>query len=396
MDMDWVTTSTGREANPTRMLIFFTVKFIRNGQDVSDEFGVNAPIAAAAMLLMEGGNFLPEMEKTFMERESEGKFLIDQVENFGTTMNTTYMKDRYMAYTLPNEGVNENPNTTEPRVPGPDNGIYFPFYWSRAWYYQYGILHTEYFMDNIEEQTQGLFMLSEVSPLMPIVLMTVEGMQKSTYQNFGFWVSEFMNIHVHEKKPTGIKKILVGIMKAFLSLIDAIINFFLKIPVLKQVLEGIISILMRAFDLEYDSARGLLTQIIAVIIIIIISVFVPPMISTIGTIGAGTVAAGAAVGGVSVGTMMAIGNIASSVYQVYATAVKGAASYNAAEDSRDLAMKRMREMRDPKSAITNAFFGTLGSQKDHSRSDEMMYNYMFNPFDLMEQATQQAPMGETI
>ena len=53
------------------------------------------------------------------------------------------------------------------------------------------------------------------------------------------------------------------------------------------------------------------------------------------------------------------------------------------------------QLRDPMNKVHEAFFGTLGSSTDQKRSDNLMYNLMFNPFDVLEQAPQQKVLGET-
>jgi hypothetical protein len=390
---DWVVGADMRTANAARLKNFFSAKILSGGSDITNQIDPLVRVAITCMILMEGSNAFASNSQMFTESNDGTWFNIDQIESFSANINNSYMKSRYDAYTLPNEGANENMDSTEPRVPGPRTAVYFPFYYASIWDSVRLSLGSQYFKDILDEETGGLFI-----PMGPYadVAMTVEGLRTSTYEDFGFWVSAFMMIHTFVDQGSKFNQIIVGIMRAFLTFVDALVGFFLKIPILKQMLEGIIGWIMSRFDLEYDSARGVLVQVIAAIIIIIIGFYLGPILgAAFSTATAGTTIAVSGLTIAVIGAMLNIASMASYAYQIYNTMRQSALSYGEAEDDREQEKLRLMRLRDPMNKVHEAFFGTLGSSTDQKRSDNLMYNLMFNPFDVLEQAPQQKVLGET-
>ena len=226
--------------------------------------------------------------------------------------------------------------------------------------------------------------------------MTVDGLRKSTAGNFGFWVSQYMYIHMHAKQPTGIKAVVIGIMDAFASFVNAMTEIFLKIPVLKQSTQLIISVIGRIFAVDDDAAKAIFNKIIMAIIIIVISYFTAGAFSAaIGTTGATTASVGLSTG-LMAGMQTAI-TISSNALTLYNTATQAAA----VEVSEELDEQQRREafMKARNQNATNpgatAFGNTMGTLEEHEAKNKLMYDIMFNPFNLHPQAipAEELPSG---
>ncbi len=228
------------------------------------------------------------------------------------------------------------------------------------------------------------------------IYMLYDGIDKVKPEVFGYYVSAFMHFRIEKKKDGWLKRFLGGLIKAFLSLVDAIVGIFLKVPLLKQVTELILSVIGKVAGIDVKGARNILKQIIALIIVAIISYFLPPLapelFAAVTAAGAATtVVTVATITGLSVGLVSAIsmmityGSYALQVYNVIQQQKVASLAEDIAMDNAnaDYAQRKAAEMRDK---VKEAFMGTMGNAEEHDQSNEMMYNIMFNPFTNHAQA----------
>ncbi len=224
-----------------------------------------------------------------------------------------------------------------------------------------------------------------------VVYMTVEGLKKSTQSDFGYLVSKFLDMKVIQKSEKSyFKKFFGGLIKAFVSFIDAVIGTMLKIPILKQTVELVLSVLGKMFSLSMEGAKAILTQIVMAIVIAVVSFFMPPFGVELAS-------------GLSIGLTAGVTSLSSVVstistgFSIYGAAMEGAL-IGSNIDEQTAERERLDTLwknRDPESAIKTAFAGTMGSVQMNENADDIMYNKMFNPFFGFEQAIPAHVAGET-
>ncbi len=383
-EVDWIIGTDSQSANPTRLRNHFTIEFYNGTTNVTSQFAYTEQQAVLCMIFMEGTNAFQNLVQQSSDELIGTLYYKNQAEEWSTSMNVSYMESRYDAYTLPNEGVNSNPNSTEERVPGASDVIFFPFYWANIWDSVRLLGASPEFALKLEEETNGLFIALGSTGY---AAMTVEGLRKADVGTFGFWVSQYMTIHIHQQQPTGIKAVIVGIMDAFLTFIDAVTGLFLQIPILKQTTQLIISIIGRIFAVEGDTARQIFNAIILAVILIIVSYYVAPLISSSFSTLTSTVVVetGLSVGlSAGISTMITYSSNALSIYNaaMNAKAIGDAQEYAKDKAERDARMRKYKE----KSAVQKAFMGTLGTVKQNESTNYLMYDAMFNPYDNHPQA----------
>lgn len=371
----WETQGAAEIINSQLLMSTFVITFTKNGTDVTSSMPEYLPNAVLAMALLEP-NTMNSTSKSFIERNEGGYIYLDQVEIFSEALNSSPIENNFLMYTHLNPLYPDENEVEERTIQIGGNGNYLPYYWTNIWV---SYISSD---DNIEEDSNGLFIPIGVG----YNAMTVEGLKKASYQNFGFYASELMNVHTHVKAEGNVlKRMFMAIVKAFLSLVDAIVNFFLKVPIFKQILEGVISWIMNKFDLEYDLSKGVLKQFVAAILITIISIFFPPMIGMTSPLTTST----AIISGVAIGTMSAavmVVDIANTIYSLYNTYRQSITMAQYERDAKEKRIQKIKQQNDPMNAVKEAYFGTLGSYQDQEQSDNLMYNQMFNPFDNMNQA----------
>ncbi len=258
---------------------------------------------------------------------------------------------------------------------------------------------------DIELTTDGLFTTTNAAldPTNPQIstYMTVEALKTIKPEVFGFYVSEFMDLHIIKEQAGVIKRFFMGIIKAFLSLIDAITGIFLKIPVLKQMTEIILSVIGTMFGVDAEGARAILSKIIMAIIIIVISIYFPPASQMLGMMGATATVSSTLVGagisqGVAAGlsTLVTYGSHAISIYNTAKDAAAAEIEKDTAEINKNNEYIRKKLVSANK--VAEAFFGTMGDVDNYGDSNEIMMNVMFNPFYFHPQAVPAEEINQNI
>lgn len=236
------------------------------------------------------------------------------------------------------------------------------------------------------------------------IYMTVEGLRKTQPGEFGYYMSTFLNIKYIKKRHGFFQRFIRGLIKAFLNFIDAIIGIFLKIPILKQITELVLSVIGSLFGVDATTAREILTQIIAAIIIIIIAPYAIEALSAaltstsaalIGTTATTTTVAGNLAIGLTPGIQTAI-TMTSNALNIYNAAMTARSQglrrqMDIAQTNRDYAREKMQEQTNHESTT---FAGTMGSMSTYEGSNAMMYDMMFNPFYNFNQAVPAAKLEE--
>jgi len=208
--------------------------------------------------------------------------------------------------------------------------------------------------------------------------MTYDGMKNARYENFGFYVSEFLEIYAKNNQGGFLKRFVMGLIKAFLTLIDTIVGFFVTLPVIKQVVEIILSAIVKVFGLTYNEAEGLLKSILKTLLISILIFFAPTLVGTTpGTWGASSV--GTMLGASSGYNLMPTLTMTFDMYSAGMIGIKEGAMKDE-ESEQEIANQLNEEFEDP---ISQAFSGTMGATSTKNEADDMMYNLMFNPLDML-------------
>ncbi len=212
--------------------------------------------------------------------------------------------------------------------------------------------------------------------------MSVEGLRRAQPGDFGFYVSQFMTINYKQKKQSWLKRFIGGLIKAFLNFIDAVIGIFLKIPVLKQIVEVVLSVIGSIFGVDADSAIAILGQIILAVVITLVAPY------TLGTMGlGGAVTATSLLPGLTTGisTLVTYSSYAMQFYNIgMQEKMIGEAEEHAIESAdRQYEIEKAQAAMDK---VKQAFSGTMGTAEEHASKDMMMYEIMFNPFFYHPQA----------
>jgi len=213
--------------------------------------------------------------------------------------------------------------------------------------------------------------------------ITVEGIRTSTQGMFGYLVSELLDLRVtRQDKRNWLQKFVGGLIKAFLSFIDAIINVALKIPILKQTTEILLAGIASVFNVSFEGAKDILGQVILAVTIIAISFFMPSISGTALSASPSSVAIGLNA------SLSAIAQYASWGNSLYSAVQRGQYSDSQREinkNRQDMADERYvyerDNMQDP---VAQAFMGTMGSYEMNRQADKMMFEQMFDLFATLE------------
>jgi hypothetical protein len=260
---------------------------------------------------------------------------------------------------------------------------------------------------NVKKVTKGLFVLGN-NPGAPIqgniyvyvankptpIHLIYKGIRKTDMDIFGFYMSSFMNIGTKRDKGGFFKRFIGGLIRAILGLIGAVLELFLRIPILKQIVEVFMKIIGVAFGVDGATALEILKRVIFAVIMVVAMSFIAPMINSamgMTTTTATTTASVASATGLSVGM---VGGINTALtYSSYAMqAFSAAQNGKAVGEMREIAEKRANDAYQKSKALAasqasnNGFIGTLGTQQQNQSSDFIMYEAMFNPITYMEQA----------
>ncbi len=372
------------KATPERLTNTLSVQVMENANDITSSFSADFLNAIIGMILIDGNNIFVKTSGNFTRDNDGTTEAINQVETFNASFNKTFMLDQYTRYTI------DDPDEDDPqfRIVGNqcvDSGSgytgfqYEPRYWTHIWMARDDTTTYDTF-----ELSDGLFY--QINRTWDSVTgeyiggdnhMTVDGLRKSQYATYGYFASEFMEIYSKVDSGGFLKRFIMGLIKAFLSFIDAVVGTFMKIPVLKQLLEIIISFVVKIFGLTYSEAKGIISAIIKAIFIAII-VFYAPVLMGYTPGAAGGAIAGVTIG-VTAGTSL-IPTIISTAVNMYSSIVTGMA---------EGAMEDIKKAQEESQAMEvdvetkKAFSGTMGSRQEHESSDDLMYNRMFNPLDFL-------------
>jgi hypothetical protein len=264
---------------------------------------------------------------------------------------------------------------------------------------------------DIEEVTEGLFYMKkrqrsfcEENPESPLcrgqegweeqikedIYLRVDAIKKIDPNIFGYYMSAFMYIKTKRKKAGFFKRFIGGLIRAILSLIGAVLELFLKVPILKQITEGVIKVVASIFGVSGATALEILKQVILSIILIVVT----PIISSsvMGSLGIGTTTgAVTSATGLSVGMMGGVNTAltySSYAMQAFQAGMNGRAVGEAKEHAEKKANDNYRRNKALEATRRNqaGFIGTMGTMAQHQTSDFLMYEAMFNPLTYMEQA----------
>ena len=225
------------------------------------------------------------------------------------------------------------------------------------------------------------------------VYMTVKGVKKARPDDFGFYVSMYLHINVKRKKGGFIARFFGGIIRAFLSILDALIGIFLKIPILKQVTLMILNFIGNIFGVDIDTARGILAQILmTVILFFVMPVAIDSLKGLMGIEAATTSSALLPGMSASMSSSLTMFSQGMSMYNnASAMAIASMEQDRIIEDANAEYAAREEEVLDP---IQGAFGGTMGSMETHEQADKMNYDVIFNPFYYWEQAIPSVEFGK--
>ncbi len=375
------------EANPTMLLNTMNISFFSGAADITPNFSDDFKDMIISFVLLEGAaaGFLNVTQESATSLNGDMREVL-QNELFNVNFNKIYMAGLFSKYSV--EGENEDGRTVYSagtnvicgEGEGQSNFQFFLKYWSMAWKAR----DTQVIEDNLL-LTNGLFM--QIDKRWNLVLeiweygenrMTYKGMQQARYDDFGFYVSEFMEIHAKLEDQSFIKGFFVGLMKVFLEMIDAIVGFFMTLPIMKQMTEVILSGIVKVFGLTYNEAEGLLKSIARAIIIAII-IYFAPMLAGAAAGAWGGAAAGVLIGATSGLTLLPAISIAMSLYSAAASGIM-----EGSEEDQKEAERILNSQRDVTSeAERQAFLGTMGTMDTYNAANDMMYTDMFNPLDLL-------------
>jgi hypothetical protein len=203
---------------------------------------------------------------------------------------------------------------------------------------------------------------------------------------FGYYCSLTMELNIKKKKRKWYQKLIAGLIGMFLGLLDAILNIFMKIPILKQVVTLLLNVIGKIFGLSIEGAKVVLKKIIGMLLMAILSFIIPgigfsfsSIFSSINSIFTQSF----------MNAIMSLVNFASQLTSFVSDMVSSIREARMVDKEKALAdqdykMRVDREkMEDPRK---KAFNGTMGTFESHQTMDEIMYDAMFNPFDTLQQA----------
>jgi len=390
---DYTETSDLKIAKNDRLMNVFTVQLFSNSIDVSENFTEQFKKTILAIILMENDNSFIRTSSNFTRVESSGWEAISQTETFNTTLNKTHIDTLYTNYTK------DDPNEDDIKFRISGQMVYaienyefeyFPYYWGNIWY---GRDHMG--VEDLFEMSDGLFV--QVDRTWNAYLqkwyggsnrMTYEGLRKSTHKNFGYYVSEFMEVYAKVDQGGFLKRFFMGLIKAFLSLIDAFVNLLFKIPILKQLIEILVGFIGKLFGLTFSQSIGIMKSLIKTILIAVAIYFAPMLAGELAG------AWGGVLSNLMAGTMSGlqmIPHLISAGVNIYTSAQSGIQK-GTQEDIKAEKQKLANE--NPEIATTEAFMGTLGTTKQHEATDELMFNLMFNPLELINMGELPPTLGE--
>ena len=408
--------------NPETLFNSYEILLYRNGIDVSDEFNESLKFFLAFLAITESSMISEGNTNTIIQNIDMSDYLQEYIDE-GTYTNVIWNEiitssdyyfdnlqreeladeSRYQYYAQScNETNTCNEGMTDEEKDAKNPTLFFPSY---LWWSSEILVEQD-----IEEATNGLFTMEKGEPVIIIiggiatesypnssVYMTVEGMKKSTDGDFGYWVSTFMNISFEIDEGSFLSRFIGGLIKAFLSFIDAVVGIFLKIPILKQATEIIMSVIGTIFGVDATTARAILGQLIMAVIIMFIAPYITAGFNTVfsststmlGTITTGT--AEVVSTGMSVGMSPAISTLitySSNALTLFEAGMRGKAVGEAKRYAMESANRTYRNMKAQEEAAksTGVIGGTMGGSNIYAQMNNGMYNIMFNPFYFHPQA----------
>lgn len=358
-------------ADARRLTNIYTVSIFNNTIDVTANFDEDFRDMLTALILMEGDNSFVKISESFI---IDDKNLI-QTEEFSSTLNKSYISEQYKAYTVDDPNQEDEKYRIVNYLKDDGNGVtnleYFSFYWAHFWNARDG-----YTLEDIYGATEKLFI-----EILNHKYMTKEGLKKSTKENFGYYVSEFMEIYNKVDGGNWLKRFVMGIIKAFLSLIDAFLNIIEMMPVLGQIMQIMMTWIGSIFGFSYEQIREFVKIVILMIILSYASALLGAYLATTGgaaaTVGTNLLT-GIAGGAMTVPQMLSFG------LEIYSAGMAGleAATRVGIEEEAEEASKREENI-EADTPSFDAFLGTMGSRQQHEDSDTLMYVTMFNPLDSL-------------
>lgn len=213
--------------------------------------------------------------------------------------------------------------------------------------------------------------------------MLIDGIDKMRMDMFGYMMSETMKIEFKQDKGSKLERFIGGLIRAFVKMFDALIGLMLKIPIMKQLVTILINAIANIFGLNFEQAQMVLGKILMAVFMIGLSALVSPMIfGEVGSIASSSILPGM---DASLATMLTVTSDAMDIYSTATqAAMQGRRIMDQEREKQEDRRKRDWEYDHPDPM--KAFLASTHSPDQSDRQNEMMYNLMFNPMYIFQQA----------
>jgi len=254
----------------------------------------------------------------------------------------------------------------------------------------FGIMWKErerFWLENIETESKGLF----VKPDGGRAYLSYEKLRNIDSETFQYYISTTMEVKYGNNDGFFVS-FFKGLAAAIVGLLDAVINVFLHLPILGDLLRFAISTIGKLFGLSYEEALAVFKNIARIVLTMIMSYYLPMLNGELAGAWGGTI------NSVLTGSLSAM-NVMPILYQLYGAVDQGLA--NVELDNERKETERLNGEKEEEVEIIN-MNATMGSVDEYDQLNSMMYNGMFELHEnlglgiLPELPTTEKAKGEAI